>query len=1700
MNDLFKSKYQILLRKAVSRKSEETAHLSLSRFLRKYKSGSELKVVKINFHEVADASPTILKENDLMLIASQRRWWELDEAVKHMSPAPRNKFNMDSEIAIELQKSWLDLMGREPTPAGQVRVDITMFLNEDELTELINWLQGLNETEKTLSNATKRLASRWLKKTKANGRYLVKDSEIEEKLLEEGQNMRKNTTTEQITKLKRLAALIGLNPKSEFWPDLTFWLRRVYDTMKNWAIELTRNKNKLPADLFFQDDGLDFLSNLKMLNEPEQETIPSLLLTAGENQGNLFVVSNDPLKMAKIYTGFNEEILRKQKFMLREVSQETELEEELKTLLRRYLAEEEVDANGQTWIEVKEFLRNARGSTIKDLTKEHEYVLWETLLKNLNEIMTEIKEEGEETLEVRRWRTILGWTHISLNETVFEEIPVPNQEEIYPQDMTTEIHLAESMQLFKDKLADNSICAIKGCENLAGNLPICPWHLNILPLMMTEDRNSRFTKSCLNRLDKFLAKERWQKSSYLSDLHPSYRAKIFANILKIHSTSNFEVGIEEALAAIACDLYRTGTQKCWGTKDLIDNENLTSTMQKVADNFNEMRKAKYWKSLQVQKKGKVILIPLLKVENNGERTYGKAMAVTIEDGEISAKDLMEVVNDPSEKWSKFRRSMPFKPKEFTTKFKKEAKSARKPGEEFNELNYLKHIGQTAIHLELMVVCENQLYFTEAVEHLVWEIRNCQRRKIWVDRRAQIVNLTEVKGIGSMEYFDGSDLKTSFLLRPQGKKMRSGVPRDATDKGDETIINFLGHLAVAKNLDKKFHPENIMGPTTWCVEGSDMGAFFRRQEKSVALLAVLMSHWEEEKLGFWRIEDAEILFRDGTFNNERIPHEEAVNDMLRSDTPRVTQAEEVMFEWERVEGRTITSGFLVDSANKYLQPDARMGKRICKRIMKDFNRFTNIGIRWRKRAILPWIQMYFRDRSLLRHKAFWPVPEEKKGKVPSLTWHRLQRTTFKTERCGGYLIAGSDTECSDYSDNSDNSEDEEEKETVSTKQKKQAEQLFKKETIDPDIAQRKVVRNVSKDSLSSVEDEELQITDLERRIRHINLDWGTTGSVHPVTRRKRIPVATPTTKPEVEEAEEINQHWWNKLNFDSDGKPRPDGEFFMRLKKRRALDLIKGSLKYNPRNEEEKKKVEEEKKKALEFLKELDSQDFSEDEAPKSNGQNKVAKEKNTVEMQNSTKSNGHERTNENESSTDKKIPEKPETETQKADSDKETESRQKEPEAEKIKKMSDTDSERLMIYEESETGSTSGTENMDERREPRFDPADLPDDYDWEDDPAPRGQEVNDLNPEEQQLVNRAEEEILGEVDNGDFTDRETSLKMEAEHPKMKDRETRQKYPMDVKVNEKEVQSFLERAWDQEALHSGRKPLKRTRKEKSNGRDRGINNSLPRLEEDNPFGFERDPEAALNEYIALRNLGKSDENDPKLAKIPRKSSDRKVNFGEGQNKEIKEETVLSTSIKEAAKDYEYDEEELTVNQGPSEIPAGLKPIKRQKFGEMRELSKLTWKKQRQLERDAMKGPKYQGLKALQRMGIYSDWQIKKEHQVQQTWRPSKIARIEEILTLLCVKFGTSLCSQRDLELAQGDLARMAIQDGAQLTFHLDRMSRDNGMFNRTIIRMSIFKGLQLINRLVLECVEISKLIINYKGEVRSWYEKFHPNEDQDGNY
>ncbi|CBY10891.1 unnamed protein product [Oikopleura dioica] len=118
--------------------------------------------------------------------------------------------------------------------------------------------------------------------------------------------------------------------------------------------------------------------------------------------------------------------------------------------------------------------------------------------------------------------------------------------------------------------------------------------------------------------------------------------------------------------------------------------------------------------------------------------------------------------------------------------------------------------------------------------------------------------------------------------------------------------------------------------------------------------------------------------------------------------------------------------------------------------------------------------------------------------------------------------------------------------------------------------------------------------------------GPTSPTPPTLPRFSIsPVETPTTAEEAVEAEKRNEHWWKRLNFDDQGRPRPDEEFFQRLKKRRALDLIEGVVKFNTGNYEDfKARAEEEMKKAFEYLESLEIEDFSEDdsESSKSNGQ------------------------------------------------------------------------------------------------------------------------------------------------------------------------------------------------------------------------------------------------------------------------------------------------------------------------------------------------------------------------------------------------------------------------------------------------------------------------------------------------------------------
>jgi hypothetical protein len=86
------------------------------------------------------------------------------------------------------------------------------------------------------------------------------------------------------------------------------------------------------------------------------------------------------------------------------------------------------------------------------------------------------------------------------------------------------------------------------------------------------------------------------------------------------------------------------------------------------------------------------------------------------------------------------------------------------------------------------------------------------------------------------------------------------------------------------------------------------------------------------------------------------------------------------------------------------------------------------------------------------------------------------------------------------------------------------------------------------------------------------------------------------------------------------------------------------------------------------------------------------------------------------------------------------------------------------------------------------------------------------------------------------------------QHPKMKDKETRQKFPMDVKADRRAVRDFKEAEWDEAAIKSGSQPDKKIIKEKSKGRDRGIND-LKSLKENNPFQDREEPEKILNENL-----------------------------------------------------------------------------------------------------------------------------------------------------------------------------------------------------------------------------------------------------------
>ncbi len=364
-----------------------------------------------------------------------------------MTPASRNKKAMNQEYVNEIQDSWIDLISRPSLPAGEVRIDITNFMTEEEVAQLNELLPDLEENDKIVQNATKFLASFWLDRIKANGRIRNEES-MAEALNEGGFNWKGTKSQGQVASLKKLAGLIGLNPKEEFWPDLKNWVRRVFGYAKLWFTQLEKNDSKLPADLFYIAEGTRFLKDMKKLNEPEHESLPALITNGKTIEGNWILLSHDPLKIMKVYTGDSVERLEEQKKVLREIVEIVEFKQELATLIRAYVNDNLQGANGQKWTELKEVFTNARGENMKVIVPEHENKLWTNMGRNLERIMSAINDQHKE-IEKARLRTIVGWAHVTTSSLNFEEIPSPPGDRVIPKDITTDIHRSQTHVLFK---------------------------------------------------------------------------------------------------------------------------------------------------------------------------------------------------------------------------------------------------------------------------------------------------------------------------------------------------------------------------------------------------------------------------------------------------------------------------------------------------------------------------------------------------------------------------------------------------------------------------------------------------------------------------------------------------------------------------------------------------------------------------------------------------------------------------------------------------------------------------------------------------------------------------------------------------------------------------------------------------------------------------------------------------------------------------------------------------------------------------------------------------------------------------------------------------------------------------------------------------------------------------------------------------
>ncbi|CBY38774.1 unnamed protein product [Oikopleura dioica] len=1069
------------LRAPISRSGDESV-LLIEGLIGKFKADTNdfPEQWKIEYAGAAETADGLEKENWAYLEKCQSRWPKLDNAGRNLAVAPRKRILLDPLSIKKAIRSWWKLINMAKTPAHGVDSDITRFLDLNDLEKIVEWADTTHDGDFNMDSLGKKLAAMWLEKVANTGRKTETQQEFADILTNLGADLRCSAPSGTNTKLRRLATVAGFRV-DDFWREISIWLRRVFQTAFDWKTELEVNPSKIPSTLLYTENSAHLLVNLNAENEPETRNIPAILEDQNSDASTWLVIKSDPLYIALVQLEDNAEDIENQLWIWEKLEKMHTVDKSLRVLLKVWLqavknGDQSVDGAG--WMRVREYLRPVYNEgNLRVVTTFHKNSVNQHAVDNLRKIM--VRAFDDDIWETRRkLRAALGAETVTDKWTVYHDIKVIPKTEFTPREFTNNLLKAKPLDYAKNYLV-KGVCARQECNRNSGNFVLCNLCNTQLTLVTDERRGSRLATLIRDPKKKVVARDRWTRSKVLDDVHPHLRASLLRDMVKIQRTKVKHGGVRDGMAAILAEKYASGCQTPWGHDDIKENPNILEALDTFTKAFTNLRKMAKWSSVQQMENGKAIFIPLREVDANGLRTYEKPVLVTVENGSSTVILLEDLPFQNDEKWVKIRVNLPFTVPEFISNIRQYAKLLDDT-EEWPELTYCADFLRKTEGLEIAVLMEERAEFEKIARGLTEIVGEARCYDDYDLRYPQLIAATEYGGLEAFIRFDGYHTEIRSVLRPQKKNMTKKIPNVVAAEKEESIINFLAHLAISQKLVPGFHPENIIGCTTWDQSDSAVGATARRQELSVAFMALALDHAERRKLTEWKLCDGDVTFGAAELRRYAEASESFIKQLRLSDHPNGLQILEFTKICEKVRHLYPVASQLVDTSRYCLQPDARFGKKITKTITHDWNRFYLTGFLGRKRAIVPVMREFFQMRSPARSL---PRPVESPqlySDVRSNSWFRKQRKAFGTKDENGHFEALPDSDVSDFSEGEEdkmhrNAHLKQYTRKRSTVQKRAAKALERSQNAKPESTKNAITAEENVEPLRSEEEEEMSVS-------------------------------------------------------------------------------------------------------------------------------------------------------------------------------------------------------------------------------------------------------------------------------------------------------------------------------------------------------------------------------------------------------------------------------------------------------------------------------------------------------------------------------------------------------------------------------------------------------------------------------------------------